>query len=165
MQEIFAIPEYRLYALDALAHVPPTLKVLMWQRRDLTDAEWAMMPKEVQLNELVTLELSAGALDHLSEATHVDVARITEEAVAHLPTKVPHLRSLSVARLPRDMVMRLSCMPDLEELSIKKGHESAINLCEGFPALQHMTFVGKCRTFSAHGMHIADATAITVDFS
>ena len=79
------VQNQHLAALDSLANVPPTLKVLMCRNRYLSDAEWAMMPAEVQLDELVTFELTAAALDHLSEAMYTDAGHITVEASAHLP--------------------------------------------------------------------------------
>ena len=122
------------------------------------------MPKEVQLDELVTSELSAAALDHLSEAMYIDAGNITVEAVAHLPTKVPHLRSLHVDPFPRDLVMTLSCMPDLEKLCIWNGKESDILMIEGFPSLANFMFTGMFKTFSAPGMHIAHATTTNIGF-
>ena len=159
------VQNHHLAALDSLANVPPTLKVLMCRNRYLSDAEWAMMPAEVQLDELVTFEVTAAALDHLSEAMYIDAGHITVEAIAHLPSKVPHLRSLSIAQAPRDMVMTLSCMPDLETLCIFNGEESEIHMIEGFSALATFRFTGKCKSFSAPGIDIADATTINIEFS
>ena len=110
------------------------------------------MPEEVQLKTLKIKEL--GALDHLTDARYI-CCEIIEEAVEHLPTKVPHLRTLSAAHVPKDMVMRLSCMPDLEKLTIKSGEESVIDLSKGFPALKRFTFSGKCKKASAPGLHAA----------
>ena len=153
--------------LDALASVPPTLKDFEYRNEQLSAAEWAMMSEEVQLDALVINELSLAALNHLSDARYIAAGSVTEEAAAHLPTKTPYLVMLHVAQFPRDMVMRLSCMPDLEEIDIKKGQESAINLSEGFPALHRIciTFVGKCKRFNSPGVHIANATKIDMQFT
>ncbi len=115
------------------------------------------MPQGVQLVTVLTNKLTFAALDHLSNAAFIVCHRITKEAVAHLPTKVPHLRKISVlASFPEHMVMRLSCMPDLEEFYITmNGEESAIDLSKGFPALKHFASTGKCNKFSAPRMHAA----------
>ena len=146
--------------LDALADVPHSLKDFACHNGELSGAQWAMMPKEVQLISLTIDELNTAALDHLSEARWLYVRRVTKEAVVHLPSKVPHLLTLLTEQFPRDMVMSLSCMPHLEELMIYDGKESAINLIEGFPALQHFQFIGKCKDFTAPGLHVVDATSI-----
>ena len=117
-----------------------------------------MMPEEVQLLSLTIDELHPAALDHLSIARIIYVRRVTKEVVVQLPTKVPHLLSLVTEHFPRDMVMKLSCMPHLEDLAIFDGRESSINLSEGFPALEHFQFTGKCKDFTAPGLHVVDAT-------
>ena len=141
-------------ALEALANVPPTLRTLKCKCGNLSGAEWETIPQEVQLKHLVINKLELAALDHLSDATHI-WCNVIDEAAAHLHTKVPHLRTLYAAHVPKDMVMRLSFMPDLEKLVIKNGEESVIDLSKGFPALKQFTFRGKCKKFSAPRLHAA----------
>ena len=126
------LPEDELYAL---VHVPPTLKLFKCRCGSLSCDEWDMMPEEVQLTFLLIKELEPQTLDHLRDARYISCDTIKEEAFEHLPTKVPHLRTLSATHVPRDMVMRLSCMPDLAKLFIKNGEESVIDLSKGFEAV------------------------------
>ena len=140
--------------LDALANVPPTLKVLQCGA-GLSGDEWALMPKEVQLGFLKIKELDSVALDQLIYAWHIYCHTIQEAVIEHLPTKVPHLRTLSAAHVPKGLVMRLSCMPDLAKLSIKHGEENVIDLSKGFPALKCLKFSGKCKNLSAPGLYAA----------
>lgn len=93
-----------------------------------------MMPQGVQLVTVLTNKLTFAALDHLSNAAFIVCHRITKEAIAHLPTKVPHLRKLSVfAAFPEHMVMRLSCMPDLEEFYITMNGKESHRPEQGLP--------------------------------